>query len=130
VGQFNDVNGDHVDFYIIHYTYTHNHSSSPRPVKYPKGHLFAMFVNHLAYTASINDGKPEPRLTIPQVWAGLQRKIRAAQEFVPAITSTEVIEEKTDGKKGTPIVVREVVFKEGNRKVREECYEYAPIKVG
>jgi len=89
-----------------------------------------MFINHLAYTASINDGKPEPRLTIPQVWAGLQRKIRAAQEFVPAIISTEVVEEKTDEKKGTPIVVREVVFKEGNRKVREECYEYAPIKVG
>jgi len=89
-----------------------------------------MFINHLAYTASINDGKPEPRLTIPQVWAGLQRKIRAAQEFVPAIISTEVVEEKTDEKKGTPIVVREVVFKEGIRKVREECYEYAPIKVG
>lgn len=88
-----------------------------------------MVTLNLAYTSQINTGKPSPTLTIPQVWAGLQRKVRAGHEFVPAIVSTDVIEEKTDGKKNVPVVVREVVFKEGNRRVREECYEYAPIKV-
>lgn len=88
-----------------------------------------MVIISLAYTSSVNASKPSPALTIPQLWAGLQRKVRAAQAFVPAIISTDVIEEKTDGKKGVPVCVREVVFKEGDKRVREECYEYAPTKV-
>jgi len=85
---------------------------------------------NLAYTSPINASKPAPTLTVPQLWAGLQHKIRSAQSFVPAIISTDVIEERTDAKKGVPVVVREVVFKEGNRRVREECWEYKPCKVG
>jgi len=84
----------------------------------------------LAYTSSINTSKPSPTLTTAQCWAGLQHKIRSAQSFVPAIISTDVIEERTDAKKGVPVVVREVVFKEGNKRVREECWEWEPCKVG
>jgi hypothetical protein len=62
---------------------------------------------HLAYTAPINPPSSTPTLTRAQVWAGLQRKIRYAQEFVPVIESCNVLEEK-DG-----VVTREVVFKPG-----------------
>ncbi|KAF1997570.1 DUF1857-domain-containing protein [Amniculicola lignicola CBS 123094] len=61
----------------------------------------------LAYTAKINPSGVTPVLTKRQVWAGLQRKIRFAQEFVPVIESCEVLEDK-DG-----IVDRKVVFKPG-----------------
>jgi hypothetical protein len=88
-----------------------------------------MVTINLAYTSSINAGKPAPQLTVPQIWAGLQRKVRAGHEFVPAIASTDVIEERVDGEKGVPVVVREVVFKEGNKRVREECFEYEMTKV-
>lgn len=88
-----------------------------------------MVTINLAYSAPINRPSQSPTLTIPQLWAGLQHKIRFAQDFVPAIISTYVLEERVDEKKGVPVVVREVVFKEGNRRVREECWEWAPCKV-
>ncbi|KAF1850002.1 DUF1857-domain-containing protein [Cucurbitaria berberidis CBS 394.84] len=62
---------------------------------------------HLAYTSKINPTGATPVLNESQVWAGLQRKIRFAQEFVPVIESCNVLEEK-DG-----IVTREVKFKPG-----------------
>jgi hypothetical protein len=62
---------------------------------------------HLAYTAPINPPSATPILTQTQVWAGLQRKIRFAQEFVPVISSCTVLQDK-DG-----VVTREVVFKPG-----------------
>ncbi|KAF2833683.1 DUF1857-domain-containing protein [Ophiobolus disseminans] len=66
-----------------------------------------MAIIHLAYTGLINPSGASPVLTRDQVWQGLQRKIRFAQEFVPIITSCTVL---TD----TPTeVTREVVFKEG-----------------
>ena len=62
---------------------------------------------HLAYTAPINPSGSSPVITRTQVWAGLQRKIRFAQEFVPVIEGCDVLEEK-DG-----VVTREVHFKPG-----------------
>lgn len=62
---------------------------------------------HLAHTSPINPPSATPVLTQTQVWAGLQRKIRYAQEFVPVIASCDVLEDK-DG-----VVTREVVFKPG-----------------
>lgn len=62
---------------------------------------------HLAYTAPINPPSATPVLTVPQVWAGLQRKIRFAQEFVSAITSCEVLSEENG------VVTRVVQFKAG-----------------
>jgi hypothetical protein len=62
---------------------------------------------HLSYTSKVNPEGASPVLNESQIWAGLQRKIRFAQEFVPVIESCEVLEEK-DG-----VVTREVKFKEG-----------------
>jgi len=67
-----------------------------------------MVVFYLAYTAPLNPAGSSPTLTISQIWAGLQRKIRFAQEFVPAaITGCEVLSEE-DG-----VVTRIVNFKPG-----------------
>ncbi|EUC46829.1 hypothetical protein COCMIDRAFT_4118 [Bipolaris oryzae ATCC 44560] len=63
---------------------------------------------NLAHTSRINPPGAAPVLTQPQLWAGLQRKIRFAQEFVPVIESCTVLEESADG-----VVTRHVVFKKG-----------------
>ena len=42
-----------------------------------------MVTINLAYTAPVNAAGAEPALTAAQVWAGLQRKVRSAHEFVP-----------------------------------------------
>ena len=85
--------------------------------------------NNLAYTAAINPPSAEPKLTIAQIWRGLELKIRAGQDFVGgAILSTDVISEKHDGE-GRPITVREVIFRDGNRRVREDVIAYEPVKV-
>jgi hypothetical protein len=62
---------------------------------------------HLSYTAPINPPDTTPVLNPHQIRAGLQRKIRAAQEFVPVIISCDVLEDK-DG-----VVTRDVKFKPG-----------------
>jgi hypothetical protein len=81
---------------------------------------------HLAHTSLINPSGASPVLTRAQVWAGLQRKIRFAQEFVPVIESCTVLEDK-DG-----VVTRDVVFKEGmgpKRKAREVVRGFWPAWV-
>jgi hypothetical protein len=66
-----------------------------------------MVVLYLSHTAPINPASSSPVLTIPQIWAGLQRKIRFAQEFVPVIESCDVVSDENG------VVVRDVKFKEG-----------------
>ena len=86
--------------------------------------------NYVAFTAPINPPSTQPHLTRPQIWACLLRKIKAGQDFVGgAILSTTVLEEYSDGDTGAPVVVREVVFREGNRKVKETCIACEPTKV-
>ncbi|KAH7360007.1 hypothetical protein BKA66DRAFT_426342 [Pyrenochaeta sp. MPI-SDFR-AT-0127] len=78
---------------------------------------------HISYTSRINPSGVTPVLTYPQIWAGLQRKIRFAQEFVPVIESCEVLEDK-DG-----VVVREVKFKQGagpKDRAKETVRSYEP----
>ena len=78
---------------------------------------------HLAYTSRINPPGSSPLLTQAQVWSGLQRKIRYAQEFVPIILSCDVLEDK-DG-----VVTREVKFAEGagpKPKAKEVCRGFWP----
>lgn len=81
-----------------------------------------MAILHLAATAPINPPGATPVLNKAQVWAGLQRKVRFAHEFVPPITSCIV--EKEEGN----VVTRRVVF-EGVRELSETCTEYAPCRV-
>ncbi|KAF2269284.1 DUF1857-domain-containing protein [Lojkania enalia] len=66
-----------------------------------------MVLINLAYTSKVNPSGATPVLTVPQIWQGLQRKIRFAQEFVPVIESCKVLEDK-DG-----VVTREVKFVPG-----------------
>jgi hypothetical protein len=83
---------------------------------------------YVAYTAPINPSGATPVLTVPQVWKGLQRKVRHAEEFVPAIVECKVLEENDGGKE----VVRQVRFMEGSGPpgwVKERCVEFEPTKV-
>ena len=85
--------------------------------------------NYVAYTAPINRPGDHPILTIPQVWTGLERKIRAGQDFVGGsiIKATDVLEERREGR--LPVTVREVTFADGDRRVKEVCKAYASSKV-
>ena len=85
--------------------------------------------NHIAYTAPINPPSADPVLTRSQIWPGLERKIRAGQDFVGAILTTDVLSEENDPTTGNPVTVREVVFREGNRRVRETVTALEPTKV-
>ncbi len=79
---------------------------------------------HLSYTSPINPPSTTVTLRTPQIWAGLQRKVRFAQEFVPVIESCTVLEERDDG-----TVVRDVVFKPGagpKPRAREVVKEFWP----
>lgn len=84
---------------------------------------------HCAYTEPINPSGASPVLSRDQVWRGLQRKIRKAQDFVPVITATDVLEEKDDGSK----VIRVAHFKgqdgKPGHKVEEVCKSYHPTRV-
>jgi hypothetical protein len=94
-----------------------------------------MVVFNLAYTAPIN--RPDQSvLTWKQVWAGLQRKVRHAQEFVPLIIKCDVVsEEVAKGAEDVTVVTRNVVFKDGNgpkadgEPVQEICKEYPPCRI-
>jgi hypothetical protein len=85
-----------------------------------------MVVVHCAYTEQINPQGASPILTRDQIWKGLQRKIRKAQDFVPVIDSCKVLEEKENE------VVREIHFKDSMTQpahyVKEVCKSYYPTK--
>lgn len=81
-----------------------------------------------SYAAPINPPGATPVLTREQVWAGLELKVEHAQDFVPAIVSTDVIAYKED-QDGRKVTQREVVFKEGNRRMKEDVTMYWPTKV-
>jgi len=86
-----------------------------------------MVTIHCAYTEPINPSGATPILTRDQIWKGLQRKIRQAQDFVPVIEATDVLEEK-EGE-----VTRVAHFKgmhgQPPREVKEVCRWFYPTKV-
>lgn len=77
-----------------------------------------MVTINCAYTEAINPPGSSPTLTRSQVWKGLQRKIRHAQDFVPVIENTEVLEEKENE------VTRLAYFKGKKEGVKEVCKSY------
>ncbi|KAF3386938.1 hypothetical protein F1880_000051 [Penicillium rolfsii] len=86
--------------------------------------------HNLAFTAPINPPGTSTRLTIPQIWAGLLLKCRSAQTFVPAaIQSTDVLSDTVDPVTGNPVVVREVVFRESQKRVKEVVTAFEPCRV-
>jgi len=93
-----------------------------------------MVVINLGYTAPINRPGESPTLSVAQVWEGLKRKVRHAEEFVRVIAHCEVLEESTT-ETGEEVVTRNVKFaagsgpKAGGVPVKEVCYHYAPCRV-
>ncbi|KAI0384043.1 hypothetical protein F5Y04DRAFT_293445 [Hypomontagnella monticulosa] len=94
-----------------------------------------MVTFNLAYTAPVNPAGATPALTLPQIWAGLERKVRKAQEFVPIIEECTVLSEETSQEAGNFTIVREVRFKAGFEPgsggvlVKETCVHYPPCRV-
>ncbi|KAM0806768.1 hypothetical protein AB5N19_07105 [Seiridium cardinale] len=91
-----------------------------------------MVTINIAYTAPINPAGAGPTLSQPQIWAGLERKVRRAQDFVPIIVACDVISEEQTAKGLT--VTREVKFKGAGPKgdgsaVKEICTHHAPSRV-
>ncbi|KAK8180390.1 hypothetical protein IWZ00DRAFT_562869 [Phyllosticta capitalensis] len=78
--------------------------------------------------AQTSSAPPTPsfprKLTHAHLWAGLHRKVRRAQDFVPAIVDCRVEKEEDEGR----VVERWVRFKEG-REVRERCVAVGGWKV-
>ena len=85
--------------------------------------------NYVAFTAPINPSGASPVLTLEKIWNGLHIKVGSGETFVGgAILNTEVLKTgHTD--KGLPYTDREIIFAEGNRKVKEHCVIYHPMKV-
>ncbi|GKU08365.1 hypothetical protein FLAG1_11178 [Fusarium langsethiae] len=91
-----------------------------------------MVVINLAYSAPINPSDASPVLTEAQVWKGLQRKVRKAQEFVAPILNCEVLNEE-ETETGTK-VTRQVTFDKDARGdadavVKEIVHEFVPTRV-
>ncbi|GAB1316917.1 Bet v I/Major latex protein domain-containing protein [Madurella fahalii] len=94
-----------------------------------------MLVINLGYTAPVNRPGQSPVLTLDQVWAGLQRKVRHAEEFVPLIEACEVVsEEKSET--GEEVITRLVTFRQrpdagpnAGKQVKEVCKLHAPCRV-
>lgn len=86
--------------------------------------------NNIAFTAPINPPGSTPILNRKQIWAGLQLKIRSAETFVAAaIESTTVLNESIDPSTGNPVTVREVLFRETQRKVQETVTAFEDCRV-
>ncbi|EPE34297.1 Bet v1-like protein [Glarea lozoyensis ATCC 20868] len=68
-----------------------------------------MTIIFAAATAPINPSGASPKLTLEQVWKGLELKVIKPELFLPVVEKCEVIE--NDGE----VVVRDVTFKEGAR---------------
>ncbi|KAF3012774.1 hypothetical protein E8E14_003920 [Neopestalotiopsis sp. 37M] len=83
---------------------------------------------NIAYTAPINPAGAEPKLNQTQIWTGLERKVRHAQEFVAIIVGCDVVSEEQSAK-GYLTVTRDVTFKGAPGPVREVCTHYAPARV-
>ncbi|KAM3563015.1 hypothetical protein MY1884_001475 [Beauveria asiatica] len=81
-----------------------------------------MVVLYYAATAPVNPSGISPVLAPAQVWEGLRRKIRHADQFVPPITSCVVEKEENN------VVHRRIVI-EGGKEMTEVCTELAPHRV-
>jgi hypothetical protein len=86
--------------------------------------------NNIAFTAPINPPGASPIVKREQIWAGLLLKIRSAETFVAAaIQSTSVLAEFADPSTGNPVTIREVTFREDQRKVKETVTAYEDCRV-
>jgi hypothetical protein len=82
---------------------------------------------HLAYTEPVNPAGASPTLTRDQIWAGLQRKIRRAQDFIAVVEGCDIVSDAPEE------VVRIAHFKAFAGKppgsMKEVCRSYWPTRV-
>ncbi|KAH7126078.1 hypothetical protein EDB81DRAFT_698590 [Dactylonectria macrodidyma] len=90
-----------------------------------------MVTINLAYTSPINPPGASPVLTQDQVWEALKRKVRTPSDFVPVITTCEVISEEgpEDGFKLVRRVTFVPGFKEDGDTAEETCLHYPPSRI-
>lgn len=88
---------------------------------------------HVAFTAPVNPPSTTPLITRLQLWAGLERKVRHAQDFVPVFTDCQVLKEESNH--GNTVITRRAMIKDGamehvkERYIEEVCTLYEPTKV-
>jgi hypothetical protein len=86
--------------------------------------------HNLAFTAPINPQGTSTPITTSQIWTGLLLKCRSAETFVPAaIQSTTVLSDTIDPVTGNPVIVREVLFRESQKLVKEVVTAFEPCRV-
>lgn len=86
--------------------------------------------HNLAFTAPINPAGTATPLTTKQIWTGLLLKCRSAETFVPAaIQSTTVLSDTIDPVTGNPVIIREVLFRESQKLVKEVVTAFEPCRV-
>ncbi|GLI80021.1 hypothetical protein PoHVEF18_008369 [Penicillium ochrochloron] len=86
--------------------------------------------HNLAFTAPINPPGTSTVLTPTQIWKGLLLKCRSAETFVPAaIQSTTVLSDTIDHVTGNPVIIREVLFRESQKLVKEVVTAFEPCRV-
>ena len=56
---------------------------------------------HIVHTAPINPPGSSPRITRAQAWAGLARKARHPEEFVPVVAGCEILRDTASSSPGT-----------------------------
>ena len=93
-----------------------------------------MVTLNYSYTAPVN--RPgQSVLTIEQLWKGLMRKVRNAEEFVPVIIGCKLLSEEGGANDREPYTVTRIVnfdkakTAEAADSVREVCKHYPPIRV-
>jgi len=90
---------------------------------------FLSLYTRAAFTAPINPPGATPEVSLSQVWQALEQKVKYAERFVGgAITNTDVLSTDTN-EHGQRVTTREVVFKEGGRRIKEVCTEIPMTKV-
>lgn len=86
-----------------------------------------MVTINVAYTAPVNSASAPSKLTPSQLWTALERKSRHGQDFVPAIASTEVIEELSSTRLKRKVVFKPLDGMPGS--VVEDVTAYKPSRV-
>ena len=84
---------------------------------------------YVAYTQPINPAGASPILTEAQIWEGLERKVRHAQDFVDPISGTDVLEERDGGKEVVRIAHFKPGYGGGGGSTKETCRLFKPTKV-
>lgn len=83
---------------------------------------------YLAHTVPVNPPSAHPTLTHAQVFAGLNRKVRHAEEFLPGAIASTIVLSETKDEDGNDVVEREIVFAEGGKRAKERVVAHGDLE--